>query len=142
MKYHVLEFLCVRVHILNSVHILDIWYRTLILLALKSSIRRKLHYCSELSLNATLLKLSSVISCDIQTFCQAFFHWNCHNLPEPVVGLSRPGIEHRAYVKDISWKQYILWEKELIEARRAENNSFSHRMFSAYILLKTLFSLC
>ena len=34
------------------------------------------------------------------------------------------------YVKYISRKLYILWEKELIEARRAENSSFSRRMYS------------
>ena len=38
-------------------------------------------------------------------------------------------------VKDISRKLYILWEKELIEARRDVQ-------FEAFILLKTLFSLC
>ena len=37
-------------------------------------------------------------------------------------------------VKDISRKLYILWEKELIEARRAENSSFSHRMYSLRLL--------
>ena len=38
------------------------------------------------------------------------------------------------YVKDISRKLYILWEKVLIEARRAENSSFSHRMYSLRLL--------
>ena len=38
------------------------------------------------------------------------------------------------YVKDISLKLYILWEKEQSEARRAENSSISHRMYSLRLL--------
>ena len=38
------------------------------------------------------------------------------------------------YVKNISRKLYILWEKELIESRRAENSSFSKRMYTLKLL--------
>ena len=38
------------------------------------------------------------------------------------------------YAKDIIRKLYTLREKELIEARRAENSSFSHSMYSLRLL--------
>ena len=38
------------------------------------------------------------------------------------------------YVKDISLKLYILWEKVMIVVRMAEISSFSHRMYSLSLL--------
>ena len=47
---------------------------------------------------------------------------------------ARPMFFYSFYVKDISRKLYSLWEKELVEARKAENRSFSHRMYSLRLL--------
>ena len=48
------------------------------------------------------------------------------------------------YVKDISRKLYILWEKELIDAEKGREQFFLSQnvQFEAFILLKTSFSLC